>query len=277
MRFGRAQRMKFKTKNGAYSVVTDRENYDSQITLTDYEADMAISYFGINNIHVGPVRSNRSLSLKTFLLYPNGNEVALNFVYPKPDKPELRLYISSSAGFKPDTGDVWFMFVKDGRIWIGSMAETAWRNETSLLKHDECDESYQIAIHEKDEIRISRLNERDIYSRDRSIAIERITMAEYSCEYDSNHSVFTSRFSRKPYLEAHHLVPIGAQKELAKSVDTVENVFCLCPFCHRAVHHAEESLARQILRTLTFKRPVLETFSLSVNDLFGLYSVEEID
>jgi predicted HNH restriction endonuclease len=33
---------------------------------------------------------------------------------------------------------------------------------------------------------------------------------------------------------------IGAMSEFSKSLDTMSNVFCLCPYCHRAVYHAEE-------------------------------------
>jgi hypothetical protein len=89
--------------------------------------------------------------------------------------------------------------------------------------------------------------------------------------------LFVSRFSNKPYLEAHHLVPIGLQGDFKKPLDTIHNVFCLCPFCHRAVHYAEVSLARRILSDLASRHPILDMFSLSVPELFSLYAVEEID
>jgi hypothetical protein len=70
---------------------------------------------------------------------------------------------------------------------------------------------------------------------------------------------------------------IGAMSEFSKSLDTMSNVFCLFPYCHRAVHHAEEPWAREILNKLADKRPVLDEFSLSIPELFSLYAVEEID
>lgn len=277
MKFGRIQEKKFGTSNGTYSVVTERENYDSQITLTDYETEMVISHFGQSNLHVGNVQSSEGAAAKSFCLFPGGKTIALNVVFPKPEKTELRLYISARAGFKPDGGNVWFMFIRDGQIWIGAMNEFEWRNESSELKQDESDEIYQSEVNDSDAIRIIKLKERDTYARDRNIAIQKMKLSGYTCEFDNTHNLFVSRFSKKPYLEVHHLVPLGLQKYYSKSLDTIHNVFCLCPTCHRAVHHAEEQFARKILRSLATKSPVLENFSLTVPDLLGLYAVEEID
>ena len=71
MKFSFNQFMKFGTKTGSYSVVTDREYFDSQITATDAEADLLLNYFGHGNITVGNVKSNPALSQKEFLLYHN--------------------------------------------------------------------------------------------------------------------------------------------------------------------------------------------------------------
>ncbi len=277
MKFGKVQKRRFGTSDGAYSVVTDRENYDSQITLTDYEAELVISHFGHQNLHVGTVQSDPTLASKSLFLYPTGEQINLNIVFPKQNKTELRLYISSRAGFKPEGGEIWFMFSKDNDIWIGSMSEVAWRLELSELKRDDTDSVYQESLDEVGSIRIAKLKERDIFARDRNIALKSIELAGFSCEYDPKHTLFISRYSRKPYLEAHHLIPIGLQGDFSEPLDTVHNVFCLCPYCHRAVHHAEEPIARDILQTLANKRQVLDNFTLSVPDLFSFYAIEEID
>jgi 5-methylcytosine-specific restriction enzyme A len=278
MKFGTIQKRKFETNEGAYSRVTARENFDSQITLTDYEAELIVSHFGKPNIYVGNVGSNREMSAKQFRLFPDGQMIDLNVIYPKPNKTELRLYISSRAGFKPEAGHIWFIFKKDDALWIGAMTEISWRNTSSEAKQDESDDDYQQTVNESDNIRITRLKERDIYARDRNIALKRLELSGFACEYDSNHNLFISRFTGKLYLEAHHLIPMGLQGEFpTKSLDTMSNVFCLCSYCHRAVHHAEESLAREILNKLADKRPILDEFSLSISQLFSLYAVEEID
>jgi len=276
MKFGKVHERRFGTSDGAYSTVTNRENYDSQITLTDYEAELVISHFGRSKLHVGNVQSNLTLASKPLRLYPSGEQIRLNIVFPKPEKTELRLYISSRADFKPNGGDIWFMFLKDDDIWIGAMPEDAWRLESSELKKDEADSIYQESLDETDSIRIARLKERDTYARDRNVAIKRMKLSGFACEYDPKHSLFISRFSRKPYLEAHHLIPIGLQGEFSESLDTIHNVFCLCPYCHRAVHHAEEFIARDILSSLANKRDILNRFALSLPDLYSLYAIEEI-
>ncbi len=277
MQFGKAQHRRFGTLDGAYSFVTDREHFDSQITLTDYEAELVLRHFGNENVHVGNVQSNPAKAAKQFRLFPDGEPINLNLVFPKPDKPELRLYLSSTAGFKPNGGEIWFVFVIEGAIWIGSMDETIWRINSSILKTDEFDDLYQLALNEDDAIRVTTLKERDIYRRDYRLALNRMEIAGFVCEYDPTHRLFVSRFSRRNYLEAHHLIPLGLQAQFQPKLDTIENIYCLCTYCHRAVHHAEEPLARNILGTLSEKRDILNKYAIGLDDLFSLYAVEEID
>ncbi len=276
MKFGVVQKSKFETIQGAYSIVTERENFDSQITLTDYESELVLSHFKHENIHVGNVQSNRELSSKSFYHYPTGKEIKLNVVFPKPEKKELRLYISSNAGFKPESNDIWFMFIKDQKLWIGSMDEVSWRSESSIFKQDDYDEIYQNSVNDISEIRISRIKSRDVFGRDRNIAVQRMELAKFKCEFDPSHNLFISRFSNKPYLEAHHLIPMGLQTNYTKPLDIIHNIYCLCPYCHRAVHHAAEHQAREIVKTLALKRDFLSDFNLNINDLFCYYSIEEI-
>jgi len=271
------QKMKFGTLEGTYSTVTTTEYKDSQLTLTDYEYELAVSYFDKKTINPGNVKSDPIGAAKSFRLFPDGDIVTLNLVFPKAKKNELRLYISNSAGFKPDAGSIWFMFLKNNEIWIGSMDESSWRSGSSNFKLDESDEYYQEAINDSDSIRITQLKARDIYRRDRNLALERMELSGFRCEFNNKHQLFTSRFSKKPYLEAHHLIPLGLQSDFIKPLDTIHNLFCLCPYCHRAVHNAKEPVARRILEHLAAKSSVLDDFLLTVPDLFGLYAVEKID
>jgi predicted HNH restriction endonuclease len=277
MKFGKAQQKRFGTLQGAYSVVTHRENEDSQITLTDHEADLVISHFGRSNLLVGNVASNKTKASKNLRLFPTGERVQLNVIFPKPEKSELRLYLTSRAGFKPEGGEVWFIYKVKSDLWIGSMSETEWRTESSALKEDQDDSFYQESLDEADPARIVKLAERDVFKRDRRIALKRMRLSGYVCEYDEKHKLFTSRFSGMPYLEAHHLIPISLQTEYRNTLDTVHNVFCLCPFCHRAVHHADAAQARRILRKLSSRRSVLDRYSLDLPGLLSCYGVEKID
>ncbi len=277
MKFRKSQKIRFDSHSGAYSIVTPRENYDSQITATDVEAELLISFFGKETIQIGNVKSNPTKAKKTFKLFPSGKEICLNLVFPKPAKPELRLYLSVRAGYKPMPNDIWFIFEKDKNLWIGSLDEHSWRNQNKILVCDESEYEYQEAIQELDEIKVRKLNARDVFIRDRKIALERMNTSNYLCEFDKSHHLFLSRFTGKPYLEAHHLIPMSLQKEVNQPLDIIDNIYCLCPYCHRAIHHSEKNLTRNIIETLVDKRPsVLNILDNDVTDIFNYYAVEDI-
>jgi 5-methylcytosine-specific restriction protein A len=276
MRFGIVQKEKFAALDGAYSLVTQTEYKDSQITATDAEAEILVAAFGKENIHVGNVHSGRDAARKEFLLYPNGTKISLNLVYPKPHRTELRLYISKSAGYKPKPGDVWFLFIKAHHVWIGAMPEGEWRKENSTYKDDVMlDEASLLGNVDMPSLKTSR--QTLMYSRDAKIAKRRMELSRYKCEFDTSHNLFISRYSGVPFLESHHLVPMSFQAHFPKKkLDVINNVFCLCPNCHRAIHHANECFAREILNRLSGKRDILSTYEMAISDLYRLYSVEEI-
>lgn len=277
MRFGKSQKIRFSSDSGAYSVVTSREHYDSQITATDTEADLLLAFFKKENIHVGNVKSNPEKAKKPFKLYPKGEEVCLNLVYPKPAKTELRLYLSKRAGFKPNGEDIWFIFELNDALWIGFMSEPSWRSQSQILIYDESEGEYQDSLQELDDIKINKLKARDIYARDRRKALERMAESNYQCEYNSNHNLFISRSTQKPYLEAHHLIPMSLQSKVNISLDIIDNIYCLCPYCHRAIHHAEKMTTRNIIETLISKRPeVLNVLNNDIGEIYNYYAVEDI-
>ncbi len=278
MQFGKSQKIKFNSESGAYSIVTQRENHDSQITATDEEANILLSFFGKENIQIGNVKSNPEKAKKPFKLYPSGKGIHLNLVYPKPEKTELRLYLSQRAGFKPNGEEIWFMFEENDELWIGSMSESVWRNQNKILIYDESEGNYQDSLQEIDDIKINKLKSRDVYIRDRKKAIKRMELSSYKCEQNAEHSLFLSRSTNKPYLEAHHLIPMSLQKNISVPLDTLDNIYCLCPYCHRAIHHAEETVTRNIIDNLVYKRPdVLNILGNEVNDIYNYYAVENIE
>lgn len=278
MKFGISQKLKFKSDLGTYSIVTEREYFDSQITATDYETDLLIKHFGLDKIHIGNVASNIVAAKKKFRKFPTGEDIFLNLVFPKPEKSELRLYLSSRAGFKPDPMSVWFMYLNDNDIWIGSMDESQWRNENSLLIYDNDEQNYQDSIEELDEIKTTTIKKHDIFVRDSKLARQRLITADFKCEFDKKHNLFISRHSKLPYLEAHHLLPMALQNTSTPiKIDTFDNIFCLCPNCHRAIHHSESTFAREIIDTLVEIRPsVLNILNIKKDDIYGYYALEDI-
>lgn len=249
---------------GSYSPVTDREIYDSQITATDSEAKLLVEFFRRSGegIYVGNVNSNKEAARKAFRLFPTGDTIFLNLVYPKPNKTELRLYLSSRAGFMPQKGDVWFLYEsrEGGALWIGAMPESRWRdiNEESL-------------IGKKVETKVKRLD------RDPSLVKKRMELSRYTCEYSESHKLFVARSTGSRYVEVHHIIPLNFQDEFAsKKLDHINNLYSLCPYCHAAVHHAEGRVARKLLSKMYDDRSVGFHYGISKLNLFQLYSVEEI-
>ncbi|MDB6167937.1 MAG: hypothetical protein JWM88_801 [Verrucomicrobia bacterium] len=130
-RFESSQLKAFAADSGSYSNVTDREASASELNLTGPEAKLAEQFFGRERIHVGPVRADPMRALQRFRLFPSGDLVYLNLVYPKPDRSEMRLYLSLSKGFKPAPGSIWFLFQKKRDLFIGSMPADEWNTKTS--------------------------------------------------------------------------------------------------------------------------------------------------
>lgn len=80
----------------------------------------------------------------------------------------------------------------------------------------------------------------------------------YKCEYGrltgSEHITFTA-MSNLPYLEAHHLIPMKAQKDFGDvNLDRVENIVGLCPMCHCIVHYGNLVEKEHVLRELYNER-----------------------
>lgn len=107
-----------------------------------------------------------------------------------------------------------------------------------------------------------------------------IIQADYKCENYNAHSTFTSLRTGKPFMEAHHLIPMSYQEyiwnKFKVNVDCLENLVSLCPNCHRTIHYACNEEKKVIINNLykikeeDFKRIGL---SIGVDELIKLYFV----
>ena len=78
---------------------------------------------------------------------------------------------------------------------------------------------------------------REVANRDH-ILVRQVLMAEqYTCLCDASHTTFTAARTRSQYMEGHHLIPMKAQDDFDYSIDVYANIVCLCPTCHRLLHH----------------------------------------
>jgi 5-methylcytosine-specific restriction protein A len=92
------------------------------------------------------------------------------------------------------------------------------------------------------------------YPRDPKVAGEALAAAQYRCEVDSQHPTFTSYAKKRPYIEAHHLVPLALQDQFPKSLDVVANVVGLCPHCHKLLHLGQPQDKKPLLFKLFNER-----------------------
>lgn len=71
----------------------------------------------------------------------------------------------------------------------------------------------------------------------------------YTCQCCGKNQTFFNK-SGKQYMEAHHLIPYSKRLDFfneGKNIDVEENVFCVCPECHRAFHFGnEETIKRNV-------------------------------
>ena len=278
MKFNSFYNRQFNSGRGAYSIVTHREYYDSQVTLTDFEFTLVTEFFKKHGVEilVGKVGLDPELAKKTFRSYPSGEEIGLNLVFPKADKPELRLYLSSRAGFKPAAGEVMFVFERADEIWIGGMPQEEWHLKRLEIRKDEDDQEYQHII-QSPVLPVARESKVTSFSRSRTVAVERMKQSDFRCEFDNSHKLFLAKSSGWRYTEVHHIIPIMMQGEFDVSIDVVTNLVCLCPFCHRAIHHAEDSLSREILEKVSEENDILNRFRLEASRLESFYGIESID
>jgi 5-methylcytosine-specific restriction protein A len=276
MTFGHLQLSYFRATEGAYSIVTDDERRKGQITLTeaDGEADIAVKAIGRANI---PRAAANGLLSDVTVRRTDGSEKRgeLTINFPKATGDELRIYRNARAGFNYEAGDVWFIYRRGRRLFVGAMKDSAWR---ALGRQDMEDERYVELAEESlialpDPSRVQALR----YPRDPKLAHDAFLRSKFQCEFDPRHRLFVSRVSGRPFLEPHHLVHVSLQSQFKKRLDHPDNIFALCPWCHRAVHHAETGLVTNILDTLLNRRGDLYgRLGQSRLDILRLYNCENI-
>jgi len=278
MKFGPLQKAYFNADEGAYSIVTGRERDDGQITVTEAEgeANIVLSAIPRANIPRGAAAGKRQ-SLD--VIHRDGQELSgsLTINFPKADRDELRIYRSAQDGFDFEAGDVWYVFRRGIKLTVGCMSEPKWR---SIGTTDESDYDFQQSVNGAEQP--TRPNYVGFagrrIKRDPSIAKQAIINSGYVCEYTNQPTPFISNVTGQPYVEAHHLVPLGLQTDFKFSLDVADNIVALNPLWHSAIHHAEPRMVRTILSNLSEKRRhFLTHHGITAPFLIELYGCETIE
>ena len=103
--------------------------------------------------------------------------------------------------------------------------------------------------------------------------------AQYNCEYDPSHHTFLTS-KNLPYMEGHHLIRCTValsktyKKEFDCNIDSVPNIACLCPTCHRRIHYGSaEEKAEIITRLFEKKKSGLHDAGIiiTLDELMAIY------
>ena len=116
-----------------------------------------------------------------------------------------------------------------------------------------------------------------IHPRDIHIAYAAKVKANLQCEFNYHHATFMTPADNRPYMEAHHLIPIATQPYFKYSIDFVDNVVCLCPNCHRRIHCACRDEKAEIIDHLyATRKDYYADYEIEVDQkkLYGFYGIE---
>ncbi len=92
------------------------------------------------------------------------------------------------------------------------------------------------------------------YTTDPKLGKTVLVNSGWKCDLDGfdghPHTTFDTKTGNK-YLEAHHLVPMKAQKDFFPvNLDIFDNIVPLCPNCHKAVHYGSINEKKRFLKPL---------------------------
>lgn len=274
----------FKADAGGFSPVTQTEYGDSQITLSGAESAL-VGNFAKDWLKArrGSVSSLIAKSVNpsyTFRLHPTGEKVELNLVYPKPKKNELRLYLKAGS-FKPQPNIYWCVFLRNNELWLGSFDFNLLATIDSLPFNLPCETLREEFLEPEIDDFQGQLNkpakqiEQSIsmlWGRDPKIARQAIEKANFRCEIFPTYPTFNSRVSLKPFMEAHHLIPMKLQHKYEVNLDNVRNVCSLSPYGHRLLHHGKfEDIEFHVAALAKQRVELLSELDMHVDDVLYLY------
>lgn len=90
--------------------------------------------------------------------------------------------------------------------------------------------------------------EQKIWRRSDILRTQVLTASGYMCEISNDHESFIAEATNKPYMEGHHAIPMRLQDQFNSSLDIYANIVCLCPICHRKIHHGLKNERRYMLQ-----------------------------
>jgi len=284
----------FDAKSGAYSPVSDREaTGDKSVTIDMLEKQVLSQKIPLDGFtRAGGAAPDENPAKHIFNVYNIDSKQYLPqefaIKYPKAEKNELRLYFKAGTGFYPNKGTTWFIFTRDDNDhpFIGFISEERWETlheEVDRVKAfevateiDEEDTAYQTLLSQPEEKRDARVRSQFHYPRSVTRAKNKAKSVGYKCEFDNLHESFLSAITGRPFIEAHHLIPMSKSNEFDTSLDVTANIVILCPNCHRAIHFGDELIKRPYLEKFYHERNqglLDSSINITLEQLLGYYGI----
>lgn len=272
----------FGSETGAYSPVTNDEFGKSQVTLVGPEQELAEKILAdrlpFNHGSIEAIRAAGHNPEFEFRKFPTGERIKLTLSYKTGKPNELRLYLRKDE-FKPKPSENWSIFLRDGELWLGHFSK--WL-ETEIAKGSGAVSGRETALETEEDSYQDRINRSPptqkttttmAWDRNPQIAFEALERSGYNCEVRPDLETFVSRSSGRPFLEAHHLIPMKIQSEFpTKNLDTVQNICVLSPFAHRKLHHAPfAEILPDLKKLLAPRKQFLEYLTIVEDDVLGMY------
>lgn len=283
-KFDSALREIFECDRGAYSVITADENKKSQLTFVGPEQTIAEDLIADIDLRVGNLKQIKESSGSEKVAvrrWPDGAliELAIGYKRKKGEKSnELRMYLTRE--FKPSPGVNWCIFDRGGELWLGQFSPTAFQLGTTATEN--LTKSIRPRLEPELDDFQETINSRDIKSvqsvltrwkRNPKVAAAALKSANYTCEINPEIQTFNIKGRKRPFMEAHHLVPMKLQAEFEITLDQTQNICCLNPLSHRMLHHAAYADIKNAVKNLCETRiEFLELIDLSVDDVLGFYA-----
>lgn len=274
----------FDCSRGAYSVVTADEHKKSQLTFVGPEQEIAEDLIRDIELRVGnkkEIAATAGAEQVKVKRWPDGQTIELTIGYKKKNgekSNELRMYLNRD--FKPSPGTNWCVFERQGELWVGQFTSNAFQISASAPENlsspvraslePELDD-YQEAINLADPKSVQSVLTR--WKRNPKVAAEALKAAGYVCEILPQLQTFRVKGTARPFMEAHHLVPMKVQADFATSLDQGSNICCLNPLSHRMLHHASYSDIKDVVKKLCVPRSeFLEQIGLKTEDVLSFYA-----
>lgn|SRR5699024_6325384 len=116
-----------------------------------------------------------------------------------------------------------------------------------------------------------------IYPRNINESRKAKMKANWQCEFDRSHQTFISKSDHNNYMESHHLIPMSHQDFFEYTIDFADNIICLCPNCHRKIHHAtDEEITDMISLFYNKRRNIYPEYGINI-DLDALLTIYKIN